>query len=163
MVEWRITVVGDYTFWPHNDDILGFMLPYIIHGSRVGDTGCVVYHHSGLPFGHSHKITWMRGDHKKAGVQWSLIQHYRPTEWNHFNQSRYQIWGPFRGCLPSAAIFEWFLDPFYKQRSKKFASKKYQSSASLAFVRKIHRLLTGFPHKGPVTRRMFQFDDAIML
>ena len=36
--------------------------------------------------------------------------------------------------------------------------KKHQSSASLAFVRGIHR----GPHKWPVTRKMFPFDDVIM-
>ena len=40
--------------------------------------------------------------------------------------------------------------------------KKYQSSASLAFVRGIHRWAENFPHKGLVTRKMLQFDDAIM-
>ena len=40
--------------------------------------------------------------------------------------------------------------------------RKYQSSASLAFVRKIHRGPVNFPHKCPVTRKMFPFDDVIM-
>ena len=40
--------------------------------------------------------------------------------------------------------------------------RKHQSSASLAFVRGIHRLLVNSPHKGPVTRKMFPFDDVIM-
>ena len=40
--------------------------------------------------------------------------------------------------------------------------KKHQSSASLAFVRGIHRWLVNFPHKGPVTRNMFSYDDVIM-
>ena len=35
---------------------------------------------------------------------------------------------------------------------------KHQSSASLAFVQGINS-----PHKGPVTRKMFPFDDAIMV
>ena len=39
---------------------------------------------------------------------------------------------------------------------------KHQSSASLAFVRKIHRGPVNFPHKWPVTRKMFPFDDVIM-
>ena len=39
--------------------------------------------------------------------------------------------------------------------------RKYQSSASLAFVRE--SLGTGeFPTQGPVTRKMFPFDDVIM-
>ena len=39
---------------------------------------------------------------------------------------------------------------------------KHQSSASLAFVREICRWPVNCPHKGPVTRKMFPFDDAIM-
>ena len=40
--------------------------------------------------------------------------------------------------------------------------RKYQSSASLAFVREIHRGPVNSPHKWPVTRKMFAFDDVIM-
>ena len=40
--------------------------------------------------------------------------------------------------------------------------RKYQSSASLAFVRGIHRWPVNSPHKGPVTRKMFPFDDVVM-
>ena len=39
---------------------------------------------------------------------------------------------------------------------------KHQSSASLAFVRGIHRGRVNSPHKWPVTRKMFPFDDVIM-
>ena len=40
--------------------------------------------------------------------------------------------------------------------------RKHQSSASLAFVRGIHRGPVNSPHKGPVLRKMFPFDDVIM-
>ena len=40
--------------------------------------------------------------------------------------------------------------------------RKHQSSASLAFVRVIYRGPVNSPHKGPVTRKMFPFDDVIM-
>ena len=40
--------------------------------------------------------------------------------------------------------------------------RKHQSSASLAFVRWIHRWPVNSPHKWPVTREMFSFDDVIM-
>ena len=40
--------------------------------------------------------------------------------------------------------------------------RKYQSSASLAFVRGIHRRPVNSPHKWPVTRKKFPFDDVIM-
>ena len=41
--------------------------------------------------------------------------------------------------------------------------RKHQSSVSLAFVRGIHRGPVNFPHKWPVTRKMFPFDDVIMM
>ena len=40
--------------------------------------------------------------------------------------------------------------------------RKHQGSASLAFVRGIHRGPVNSPHKWPVTRKMFPFDDVIM-
>ena len=40
--------------------------------------------------------------------------------------------------------------------------RKHQSSASLAFVRRIHRRPVNSPHKWPVTRKKFPFDDVIM-
>ena len=41
--------------------------------------------------------------------------------------------------------------------------RKHQSSASLAFVRGIHRWPLNSPHKGPVTRKMFPFVGVIMI
>ena len=41
--------------------------------------------------------------------------------------------------------------------------RKHKSSASLAFVRRIHRGPVNYPHKWPVTRKMFPFDDVIMI
>ena len=40
--------------------------------------------------------------------------------------------------------------------------RKHQSSVSLAFMREIHRGPVNSPHKWPVTRKMFPFDDVIM-
>ena len=40
--------------------------------------------------------------------------------------------------------------------------RKHQSSASMASVRGIHRRPVNSPHKWPVTRKMFPFDDVIM-
>ena len=40
--------------------------------------------------------------------------------------------------------------------------RKHQSSVSLAFVREIHRWPVNSPHNGPVTRKMFPFDNVIM-
>ena len=41
--------------------------------------------------------------------------------------------------------------------------RKHQSSVSLAFVRGIHWGPVNSPHKWPVTRKMFPFDDVIMM
>ena len=40
--------------------------------------------------------------------------------------------------------------------------RKHQSSASLAFVWGIQRWPVNSPHNGPVSRKMFPFDDVIM-
>ena len=40
--------------------------------------------------------------------------------------------------------------------------RKHQTSASLAFVRRIDRWPVNSPHKGPLTRERFPFDDVIM-
>ena len=40
--------------------------------------------------------------------------------------------------------------------------RKHQSSAPLAFVRGIHRWPVNSPHKVPITRKMFPFDDVII-
>ena len=40
--------------------------------------------------------------------------------------------------------------------------RKHQRSASLAFVWGIHRWPVNSPHKWPVTRKMFSFDDVMM-
>ena len=40
--------------------------------------------------------------------------------------------------------------------------RKHQGSASLAFVRGIHRCPMNSPYQWPVTRKMFPFDDVVM-
>ena len=41
--------------------------------------------------------------------------------------------------------------------------RNVESSASLAFVKGIHRWSVNSPHKGPVTRKMLPFDDVITI
>ena len=41
--------------------------------------------------------------------------------------------------------------------------RKHQSFVSLAFVQGIHRWSMNSPHKWPVTRKMFPFDDVVVL
>ena len=51
-----------------------------------------------------------------------------------------------------------FTQPFVQSVDQ----RKHQSSASLAFVRGIHQSPMNSPHKGPVTRIMFPFDDVVV-
>ena len=51
-----------------------------------------------------------------------------------------------------------FTQPFVQAQIK----ENIKGSASLAFVKGIHRWPMNSPHKGPVTRKMFPFDDVIM-
>ena len=55
---------------------------------------------------------------------------------------------------PASRLFN---QPFIQAQIK---LKKHWSSVALAFVRGIHRWPVNSRHKGPVTRKMFPFDDV---
>ena len=61
-----------------------------------------------------------------------------------------------RGSVSNHQPHYCLLNCLFRRRSK------HQSSASLAFVRGIHRGPVNSPHKWPVTWKMFPFDDVIM-
>ena len=65
------------------------------------------------------------------------------------------ITGAMATQITSLTIVYWTVNSGADQR-------KQQSSASLAFVRGIHRWPVNSLHKWPVTRKMFPFDDVIM-
>ena len=66
------------------------------------------------------------------------------------------IMGAMASQIPSLAIV-------YSSVYRGADQRKHQSSASLAFMSGIHRWPVISPHKGPVTRKMFPFDDVIMI
>ena len=66
------------------------------------------------------------------------------------------IMGAISSHITSLAIF-------YSTVYSDADQRKHQSSASLAFVWGINRGPVNSPHKGPVTREMFPFDDVIMI
>ena len=86
---------------------------------------------------------WCLGS-RLAGCQ---ILHLQPLLWRHNGRDGVSNHQP-RECILN--------------RSSRRRSKKTSSSASLAFVRRIHRRPVNSPHKWPVTQKMFPFDDAIM-
>ena len=62
-----------------------------------------------------------------------------------------------RGSVSNHQPHGCLLNRLFRRRSR-----KHESSASLAFVWGIHRGPVNFPHKWPVMRKMFPFDDVIM-
>ena len=63
--------------------------------------------------------------------------------------------GAMASQITSLTIVYWI---FYSGADQ----RKHQSSVSLAFVLGIHRGPVNSPHKWPVTRKMFPFDDVII-
>ena len=106
---------------------------------------------------HVHKLT-SRSFLKADLVFWPEETEYRRLlikkrcNINHYNDV---IMGPIASQITSHTIVYSIVYSDADQR-------KHQSSASLAFVRGIHRGPVNSPHKWPVTRKMFPFDDAIM-
>ena len=83
------------------------------------------------------------------GPKWSINYYYY---W-HYSEV---IMGPMASPITSLTLV-------YSTVYSGTDQRKHQSSMSLAFVRGIHRWPANSPHKGPVTRKMFPFDDVIMI
>ena len=58
---------------------------------------------------------------------------------------------------------DWLVNNVYSTVYSGMDERKHQSSASLAFVQGIHWWPVNSPHKWPVKRKMFPFDDVIMI
>ena len=82
----------------------------------------------------------------------SVLPSFKKKRKEHYNDV---IMGAIASQITSPTIVYSFVYSDADQR-------KHQSSASLAFVRGIHRGPVNSPHKWPVTRKMFPFDDVIM-
>ena len=85
-------------------------------------------------------------------IEGALPGNNRSYNWSHFNDV---IMGAIASQITSVTIVYSIVYSDADQR-------KHQSSASLAFVRGIHRGPVSSPHNWPVTRIMFPFDDVIM-
>ena len=70
-----------------------------------------------------------------------------PLQWRHNELNGVSDYQP-RDCL---------LNRLFRCRSKKTLKLRVTG-----LCKGIHRWLVNFPHKGPVTRKMFPFDDVIM-
>ena len=84
----------------------------------------------------------------KRQPSWRIeIDYIYPLRWRHNEHDCASNHQP-RDCL---------LNRLFRRRSKKTSKLR-----TLAFVRGIHRGPVNSPHKWPVTRKMFPFDDVIM-
>ena len=83
--------------------------------------------------------------HPRGRDKWPSFGHYRDV-----------IMGAMASQITSVSIV-------YSTVCSGADQRKHQSSASLAFVRAIHRCPANSPHNGPVTRQISPFDDVIMV
>ena len=81
------------------------------------------------------------------------LPHASDVSWRHYSDV---IMSPMASQMTSLTIV-------YTTVYSDTDQRKHPSSASLAFVREIHRRPMNSPHKGPVTRKLFPFDDIIMV
>ena len=87
-----------------------------------------------------------------------ISKHFRVKQWGVINRLCHNgdiIMGAMASQITSLTFVYSTVYPCADQR-------KYQSSASVAFVRGTHWWAVNSPHKSPVTRKMFPFDDVIM-
>ena len=103
--------------------------------------------------------TWRHKDHDHSQLCVMVVDGLAPawpghqqTSWWHYGDG---IMGAIASQITSLTIVYSIVYSDADQR-------KHQSSASLAFVRRIHRGPVNSPHKWPVTRKIFPFDDVIM-
>ena len=91
---------------------------------------------------------------------------------NECHQQKWLKWQPWNNMLVIPYYSDVIMDAIASQitrliivNSTVYSSvdqRKHQSSASLAFVWGIHLWPVNSPHKWPVTRKMFPFDDIII-
>ena len=95
-------------------------------------------------------VLWVSGE----VIAWKIFDCITGSQQKHNHHSDVII-GMMASQITGVSIVYWTVCSGANQRN-------HQSSASLAFVRGIHQLVVNSPHKGPVTRKMFPFDDIIM-
>ena len=92
-------------------------------------------------------VSLILADSHMRRPRYIICQMFKPLQWRHNG----------RDGVSNHQPHHWLLNRLFRRRSQ-----KNESSASLAFVRGIHRWPVNSPHKWPVTRKMFPFDDVIM-
>ena len=91
-------------------------------------------------------------NYKYSTYVWRIPLLKSPNSWYHYDDV---IMSATASEIPSFTIA-------YSTGHSGTDQRKHKSSASLAFVRGIHRYSVNSPHKGPVTRQISPFDDVII-
>ena len=120
--------------------------------------------HGGAPTFVSIFLIWLPYSDPVSGQPWDLSTFNVSLLSNFELVKRVQLWctdtvvtmSPMASQITSLAIVYSIVYSAADQR-------KHQSFASMAFVQRIQRGPVNSPHKRPVTRKMFPFDDVIML
>ena len=102
-------------------------------------------------------IWWTLNSFTRRNINWFInginrYTMYLSNKWYHYNDV---IMSTIASQITSLMIV-------YSTVYSDADQRKHQRSAPLAFVRGIDRGPVNSPHKGPVTREMFPFDDVIM-
>ena len=121
----------------------------VVHSPRV-ETCCELHTWFHMPL-HEMEFVYTR---LALGMNYHnhILAHVSGMLFSHYNDA---IMSPMAFQITSLTIVYSIVYSGADQR-------KYQSFASLAFVRGIHRWPVNFPHKGLVTGKMFPFDDVTM-
>ena len=100
------------------------------------------------------RLRWFETPWRSSWRQWFFTQKY-PTRSRPNVTYHYVIMGMRASQIISLTIV-------YSIAYSGEYQRKHQSSASLTFVRGVHRWPVNTPHKWAVTRKMFPFDEVIM-
>ena len=120
---------------------------------------CYIISHLQGPYQLQNAISRVYGSHYKSQTVWRSPHVYNGR--NHYtNKTVCSHYGDVIMSTMASQITS--LASVYSTFYSGADQRKHQSSASLAFVRGIHRAPVNSPHKWPVTRKMFPFDDVIM-
>ena len=135
----------------------GASMPQWVNGENFLSTQLTLYNEITNPAPLCVETTWrvfLRTEEPPRRILWDFIILWRLIL---VNITVTSFWRRWRLKSPASRLFA---PPIVRSCVNQ---RKHQSSASLAFVRGIHRWPLNSPYKGSVTRKMFPFDDAIMI
>ena len=133
--------------WPYKGPLIGWRVP-----ATAGDCIVELWKLQSATADDSRPLALVTVDCRRLKYEPGLTHQWGCSPSPHYNDA---IMGTMASQITS-------LTSVYSTAYSGAYQRKHQSSASLAFVWGIHRWPVNSPHKWPVTRKMFPFDDVIM-